>query len=270
MMLEDIFPVTIIQIRCCGSKLDYLHLLNTDVSVSLLACCSRFTVCSSLRSDAQTLHTSMPIAWIPGRYGNRYVAHTDLHPLITLVAMVTCFQWELECCRGRRGRMSETKFWQQLSRPIRRHTADRRPPPPPSDPRLHLPLQSLLVHSNQCFSKFVCHDSVASDRCWWVVCVSAVEGMKVVEIEKCRNDIKKLREEMASRNNRWQRHTLSLPDVTGQIHSGTVVVSMLTAANWLILLTVVDLAWESQEACDWLKEERGGAVSEIKIEIIKS
>lgn len=101
MMLEDIFPVTIIQIRCCGSKLDYLHLLNTDVSVSLLACCSRFTVCSSLRSDAQTLHTSMPIAWIPGRYGNRYVAHTDLHPLITLVAMVTCFQWELECCRGR-------------------------------------------------------------------------------------------------------------------------------------------------------------------------
>lgn len=33
-------------------------------------------------------------------------------------------------------------------------------------------------------------------------CVSAVEGMKVVEIEKCRNDIKKLREEMVSRNNR--------------------------------------------------------------------
>lgn len=32
--------------------------------------------------------------------------------------------------------------------------------------------------------------------------MSAVEGMKVVEIEKCRNDIKKLREEMASRNNR--------------------------------------------------------------------
>lgn len=29
--------------------------------------------------------------------------------------------------------------------------------------------------------------------------------MKVVEIEKCRNDIKKLREEMASRNNRWQQ-----------------------------------------------------------------
>ncbi|KTF92243.1 hypothetical protein cypCar_00006009 [Cyprinus carpio] len=29
----------------------------------------------------------------------------------------------------------------------------------------------------------------------------AVEGMKVVEIEKCRSDIKKLREEMASRNN---------------------------------------------------------------------
>ncbi|CAF94907.1 unnamed protein product, partial [Tetraodon nigroviridis] len=28
-----------------------------------------------------------------------------------------------------------------------------------------------------------------------------VEGMKGVEIEKCRNDIKKLREEMASRNN---------------------------------------------------------------------
>lgn len=34
------------------------------------------------------------------------------------------------------------------------------------------------------------------------LCVCAVEGMKVVEIEKCRNDIKKLREEMASRNNR--------------------------------------------------------------------
>lgn len=32
--------------------------------------------------------------------------------------------------------------------------------------------------------------------------VSSVEGMKVVEIEKCRSDIKKLREEMASRNNR--------------------------------------------------------------------
>uniref|UniRef100_A0A672TBW1 High affinity cGMP-specific 3',5'-cyclic phosphodiesterase 9A n=1 Tax=Sinocyclocheilus grahami TaxID=75366 RepID=A0A672TBW1_SINGR len=31
--------------------------------------------------------------------------------------------------------------------------------------------------------------------------VSSVEGMKVVEIEKCRSDIKKLREEMASRNN---------------------------------------------------------------------
>lgn len=34
------------------------------------------------------------------------------------------------------------------------------------------------------------------------LCLLAVEGMKVVEIEKCRNDIKKLREEMASRNNR--------------------------------------------------------------------
>lgn len=33
----------------------------------------------------------------------------------------------------------------------------------------------------------------------------AVEGMKVVEIEKCRNDIKKLREEMVSRNNRCAR-----------------------------------------------------------------
>lgn len=38
------------------------------------------------------------------------------------------------------------------------------------------------------------------------LCVSAVEGMKVVEIEKCRNDIKKLREEMVSRNNRWLRN----------------------------------------------------------------
>lgn len=30
--------------------------------------------------------------------------------------------------------------------------------------------------------------------------------MKVVEIEKCRNDIKKLREEMVSRNNRCLRN----------------------------------------------------------------
>uniref|UniRef100_A0A8B9JBY6 Phosphodiesterase n=1 Tax=Astyanax mexicanus TaxID=7994 RepID=A0A8B9JBY6_ASTMX len=35
-----------------------------------------------------------------------------------------------------------------------------------------------------------------------------LEGLKVVEIEKCRSDIKKLREEMASRNNR--SHTMSL------------------------------------------------------------
>lgn len=166
-------------------------------------------------------------------------------------------------------RPNSDSSWGVLSRPIRRHTADRRPPPPPTGPRLHLHLrylQSLLVHSNQCFSKFVCHDSVSSGstRCWWVVCVSAVEGMKVVEIEKCRNDIKKLREEMASRNNRWQRQTLSLPGVTDQIHSGTVDVSMLTAANRLILLTVVEFTWESQEACDWLKEEKK------KSEIIKS
>lgn len=40
-----------------------------------------------------------------------------------------------------------------------------------------------------------------------VVVCSAVEGMKVVEIEKCRNDIKKLREEMVSRNNRCVQPT---------------------------------------------------------------
>lgn len=34
------------------------------------------------------------------------------------------------------------------------------------------------------------------------MCLPAVEGLKVVEIEKCRNDIKKLREEMVLRNNR--------------------------------------------------------------------
>ena len=33
-----------------------------------------------------------------------------------------------------------------------------------------------------------------------------VEGMKVVEIEKCRSDIKKLREEIATKNNRWRGH----------------------------------------------------------------
>lgn len=45
-------------------------------------------------------------------------------------------------------------------------------------------------------------DALAS--AWF--CVSKVEGMKVVEIEKCRNDIKKLREEMVSRNNRCVRN----------------------------------------------------------------
>lgn len=48
---------------------------------------------------------------------------------------------------------------------------------------------------------------------WFLINVSvcpAVEGMKVVEIEKCRNDIKKLREEMASRNNRWQQQQQQL------------------------------------------------------------
>lgn len=29
-----------------------------------------------------------------------------------------------------------------------------------------------------------------------------VEGLKVVEIEKCKSDIKKMREELAARNNR--------------------------------------------------------------------
>lgn len=34
------------------------------------------------------------------------------------------------------------------------------------------------------------------------VSLSPVEGLKVVEIEKCKSDIKKMREELAARSNR--------------------------------------------------------------------
>lgn len=34
------------------------------------------------------------------------------------------------------------------------------------------------------------------------VSLSPVEGLKVVEIEKCKSDIKKMREELAARNSR--------------------------------------------------------------------
>jgi len=44
--------------------------------------------------------------------------------------------------------------------------------------------------------------------------------MKVVEIEKCRSDIKKLREEMASRNNRSVTLLLVLEILEHFYHNG--------------------------------------------------
>lgn len=83
-----------------------------------------------------------------------------------------------------------------------------------------------------------------------IMCVSgiflsfpSVEGMKVVEIEKCRSDIKKLREEMASRNN---RSVTSLPFFIGDV--------------WMVFLSWIKAQFKYQEIsvapCDWFFTNR--------------
>lgn len=68
--------------------------------------------------------------------------------------------------------------------------------------------------------------------------VSSVEGMKVVEIEKCRSDIKKLREEMASRNN---RSVTSLPFFIGDV--GTAFLSWIKAQFKYQEISVAPCDW---------------------------
>ena len=237
--------------------------------------------CSSLRSDAQTLHTSMPIAWIPGRYGNR-VAPTQISILSSLWSPwspVFSGSWSVvggdlfSASGGRGGRTRETKFWQQPrcaestnqtthSRPASTSSTHRpASPPPPAlssvSPRSFRPVLLKVCLPWQC-----ClwqHQVLMSCVC---VCSGGDEGGGDREMSQWHQEAP--RGDGVQKQQVTATKTLSLPDVTHQIHSGTVDVSMLTAANRLILLTVVELTRESQEACDWLKEERGGTSLRLK------
>ncbi|KAM7380953.1 hypothetical protein PAMP_004217 [Pampus punctatissimus] len=116
----------------------------------------------------------MPIAWIPGRYGNS-VAPTQISILSSLWS-----PWSPAVMGA--GVLSEATF-------LERWIEERQE----SDESLRL--------------TDVCVGGRSTSSTLWLLFLHylnkpLIEGMKVVEIEKCRNDIKKLREEMASRNNR--------------------------------------------------------------------